>query len=127
MHSHHFPVNEVMSGAIMDLGDKGPEVLLYLSQHPHEAIKIAQMSPYKATMEIGFLSKSLANGSDTTPATPTTSQGITPKPVPQVRGSMPGSLDQQPRASDSTVEWAQKEAARMRAKFGQNLRIYVPK
>lgn len=129
MFSHEIPVSQAMSEAIMDLGEKGPAVLFHLSQNPLESMQIAQLSPIKATMRIALLGEQVgweqprANGVGSQAP-----QRQQPRAVPQVRGGSPAhTLDGQPHPKDSVAEWAQKEAARLRAKYGQNYPVYVPR
>lgn len=129
MFNEENPINEVMGEAIMDLGEKAPEVLFYLAQNPMDAMQISTMHPRMAVMQIGLLSQRLSGGamqpqvSNGTPQTPPPQ----PKPVPQIRGGSADLSDTKPSDKDPPLTWAQKEAARVRAKFGQNVRMYVPR
>lgn len=48
--------------AIVDLGEDGPPVTYYLGQHPEEADKLAEMTPYRAAIEVGRLADKLTKG-----------------------------------------------------------------
>lgn len=89
------PVTEAMNEAILD-SDMGPQVAYHLGQHPDEAARIAQLSPYAAAREIGKLEHRLSM-----PPKPTVSQA--PDPLKPVGGS--GESRQKSSDDMSTAEW----------------------
>lgn len=125
--SDDLPVTPVMADAIMNLGDKGPEVLWHLAQNPMEAMEIAQLQPAMAAMKIGMLSMKLGTSAPTPQPIAQQPQTPQPKPVPSIRGSSPANdLDATPNDGDDIVKWAQKEAARA-MKFNPQARMYIPR
>lgn len=137
MNSDDVPVTAAMGDAIMDLGAAGVEVMFHLSQHPQEAMQIAQMHPRMAVVMIGRLAERLevkAGPSQADQAQPqvSTPQAVTkpqvpePKIIPQVRGSSPASLDDEINDNDPPHIMAQKEARRMQ-RINPGMRMYVPR
>ncbi len=129
MQSEEVPVTDLMGEAIMDLGEQGPEVLFYLSQNPMEAMRLANLSmsaPRQAVMQIGRLADQLQK--HTSGPAAQAPQAPQPKPVPSVRGGASFDLSGGgPTDKDSPAQWYEKEAARVRAKFGERARVYVPR
>lgn len=132
------PVSEAMADAVLELDELGPYVMLYLAANQQESAKIARMNPRAATVAIGRLAAKLdyeIKGGEGTPATgeTTTPQEAAPAPppkrpapsvVPTPRGGSPTNLDQTPNDKDDLNTWMQKEAARLRGKYGPNYRAY---
>mgnify|MGYP003460681662 FL=1 len=137
MNSDDVPVTAAMGDAIMDLGAAGVEVMFHLSQHPHEAMQIAQMHPRMAVVMIGRLAERLEVQSKQSQAPQAQPQAIAPqastkpqvpepKIIPQVRGSSPASLDDEINDNDPPHIMAQKEARRMQ-RLNPGMRMYVPR
>lgn len=128
MHRDDLPITPPMADAIMDLGAEGVAVLFSLSQNPIEAMRIANLPPRLAGLEIAKLSAKLstepAQTTQVEPAMPAQPVKPSPKVIPQVRGSSP-ELDEAPSDRDDVVTWAQKEAQRMR-KLNPGIKTYVP-
>lgn len=118
------PVTEDMYEAVLESGKVGPYVMLYLVNNRAEAERLARLSPRAATIEIGRIADRIERdieGNGAQPQTP----GVQPKPVPQIRGSAPGSLDQSPSDKDDINTWLAKEVARQRLRSGnKNLQVY---
>jgi len=121
----------LMAEAIMDLGEHGPLVGLHLAQNPMEALRIAQLSqtaPRRAVMEIGRLAdKLIAHVEQPSPSQNAQPPANRPTPVPTIRGGVGSGGMAAPTDSDSTMDWVTKEAARMRGKYGNNVRMYIPR
>lgn len=127
------PVTDAMAEAVMELGQMAPFTMLWLASNRQEALRIARMPPRAATVAIGKLAVQLEKtlgddaGSQPTQAEPAKPQ-FTPKPVPQIRGSAPGNLNDGPTDKDDARTWMIKEAERQRKKFGNpNLKVYIPR
>lgn len=52
--------------AIVDLADEGPAVSYYLGSHPEEIEKLAELTPYRAAIEVGRISDKLKAGNRST-------------------------------------------------------------
>jgi hypothetical protein len=61
--------------AIVDLGKEGPRVTYHLGQHPEVVDELAEMTPYRAAIEVGRLADKLKGGKPSTE---------NPKPKPRV-------------------------------------------
>jgi hypothetical protein len=74
--------------AIVELGADGPRVSYYLGQHPEYADKLAELTPYRAAMEVGRLADKLKGGQkpEAERTTPRTRPRI-PEPVRPVSTS----------------------------------------
>lgn len=90
-----FPMSDAMEEAILD-SEQGPQVAYHLGQHPEQATRIAQMSPYAAAREIGRLEQKLS-----IPTKPATTSA--PDPVKPVGGSGEGRTKTPDQMS--TKEW----------------------
>lgn len=132
----NMPFSEPMVEAVMESGEIAPYLMLWLASHRQEAVKLYNLPPRAATVAIGRLAMQLeqevrngadpdgAGGQTATPSNP----GLTPKPVPQIRGGSPGNLDTAPSDKDDVLTWFQKEAARQRKRAGNDkLPVYVPR
>jgi hypothetical protein len=64
--------------AIVDLGKEGPPVTYYLGQHPEELDRLAQLTPYRAAIEVGRLADKLKSGKAPEPG----AGGAPPKKTP---------------------------------------------
>lgn len=62
------PLTDAMTGALLDL-DGGPKVLAYLTANPAEVERIAKLSVYRQTVELGRLEDKLS-GTSTSKAPP---------------------------------------------------------
>lgn len=115
--SPQVPMTNPMAHAVIELGEMGPVTALYLASKPDEAFSIAKMAPLQASIAIGKIAARLEQEfkqANSDPEQSNTLPSPRPRAVPDVRGSSPGELDDQPNEKDSTEEWLKKETLRMR-------------
>lgn len=130
------PASEAMVEAVMESGEVAPYMMLWLAANRKEAAKMYNMPPRAATVAIGRLAmrleQEIRNGADPestgSPSVPPANPGVTPRPVPQIRGGSPGNMDTTPSDKDDVLTWFQKEAARQRKRNGNDkLPVYIPR
>lgn len=67
--------------AIVDLADEGPAVTYYLGKHPDKIAELAELTPYRAAIEVGRLADQLKTGADPKKTTEKAPK-IPPKKIP---------------------------------------------
>lgn len=88
--------------AIVDLGKDGPPVSYHLGQHPEIVSELADMTPYRAAIEIGRLADKLKGGKKAESSVPPKPKPKLPEPVKPVSAS----------ATSSTLTSAEAAKAR---------------
>jgi chemotaxis protein histidine kinase CheA len=58
------PIPNSVYFAIVDLADEGPAVTYYLGKHPDKIAELAEMTPYRAAIEVGRIADKLKTGGD---------------------------------------------------------------
>lgn len=96
------PIPESVYYAIVDLGKDGPPVSYHLGQHPEIVSELADMTPYRAAIEIGRLADKLKGTKKAESSVPPKPKPKLPEPVKPVSAS----------ATSSTLTSAEAAKAR---------------
>lgn len=99
--SSDVPMTATMQQAIME-SDIGPKLAYHLARNPDDAVKIAQMSPTKATIALGRLEERLS-------ANPTKTASNAPAPITPVGQRATVSKDPDKMSTDEWLKWRREQ------------------
>lgn len=107
--AHHSPISETVANMIV-AADDGPALAYHIGDNPDVAIRLSQLDPTSAAMELGRISERIAAAKLTAPKAPSVTQA--PKPVPKIAATdNKVSVDPEKMTDAQFRKWREKQIA----------------